>query len=393
MHFTLLKNILKNKKIVKKIPFNKPYLTGEELDFIGQALETRKISGDGQFTNNCHKFFMSKYGFKRVLMTTSCTDALEMSAILSNIKSGDEVIIPSFTFVSTANAFALRGAKIIFADSTEENPNVDAKEIEKLITKKTKAIVPVHYAGIACEMDSIREIARSKNIFLIEDAAQAINSYYKGKPLGSLGDLGTLSFHETKNIICGEGGLLIINKEELIERAEIIREKGTDRSKFYRGEVDKYNWKDIGSSFLPSEINAAFLSAQLNNIENIQNKRNYIWETYYNELLIESEKCNIKLPFIPKYATNNSHMFYMVCNNIEQRNQIISELKNNSINAVFHYQSLHNSPYFKDKHDGRELKKADLYSNCLVRLPLYFELEQQDLERIIDNLKIIFRKF
>lgn len=373
------------------IPFNKPYLTGKEIHYITQALESRKISGDGWFTNECHKLLMNKYGFKKVLMTTSCTDALEMSAILSNIKTGDEVIMPSFTFVSTANAFALRGAKIIFADSSEENPNIDIKEIEKLITKNTKAIVPVHYAGIACEMDSIIELAKSNNICVIEDAAQAINSFYKDKPLGSIGDLGTLSFHETKNIICGEGGLLMINKNELIERAEIIREKGTDRSKFFRGEVDKYNWKDIGSSYLPSELNSAFLYGQLNEIDRIQNKRLEIWDTYYDELSSQEEKYNIKLPKIPSYATNNAHMFYIVCGNIEHRNRIITELKNNSINSVFHYQSLHKSPYFKDKYYGKKLTNADMYSDCLIRLPLYYELNESDLARVIENLKIIFK--
>jgi dTDP-4-amino-4,6-dideoxygalactose transaminase len=266
------------------IPFNKPYLTGNETNYIYQAVQSGKISGDGIFTKKCHEFFELKYGFKKCLLTTSCTDALEMAAILSGIEDGDEVIIPSYTFVSTANAFVLRGAKIVFCDSQENHPNIDDTQIERLITSKTKAIVVVHYAGVACEMDNICSIATKHNLFLIEDAAQAIDSFYKGRPLGSFGHFAAFSFHETKNVISGEGGMLVINDLDFVERAEIIREKGTNRSKFFRGEIDKYGWVDIGSSYLPSDIIAAFLFAQLENLEIIQDKRLNLWNRYYHNL-------------------------------------------------------------------------------------------------------------
>jgi dTDP-4-amino-4,6-dideoxygalactose transaminase len=343
-----------------------------------------KISGDGEFTHRCHDFFTEKFGFKKVLLTTSCTDALEMAAILANIQPGDEVISPSYTFVSTVNAFILRGAKIVFADSTSDSPNLDVHSIERLITSKTKAIVPVHYAGIAVDMDPILELARKHNLIVIEDAAQAIDSYYKGRPLGSIGSLSAFSFHETKNIISGEGGMIVINDDQFLSRAEIIREKGTNRSAFFRGEVDKYNWVDIGSSFLPSDMIAAFLFAQLESLDKIQSRRKDIWNLYYNGLRNLEINELIRLPFVPDYATNNAHMFYVVCKDLSQRNALTAHLKENQIQAVFHYLSLHKSKFYSSNFDGTELPWADHYSDCLLRLPFYFELEDSSVHRIID---------
>ncbi|MDN5205389.1 dTDP-4-amino-4,6-dideoxygalactose transaminase [Fulvivirgaceae bacterium BMA10] len=369
-----------------KIPFNKPYLTGKETSYIEQAVRSGKISGDGIFTKKCHEFFEQRYGFRKVLLTNSCTDALEMAAILLDIKDGDEVIVPSYTFVSTANAFVLRGANIVFADSNDQNPNIDADSIEPLITSKTKAIVVVHYAGIACDMDKIKAIAEKHGLYVIEDAAQSIDSYYEGKVLGSIGDLATFSFHETKNVISGEGGMLAINNKSFAERAEIIREKGTNRSAFFRGEIDKYGWVDIGSSFLPPDIVAAFLYAQLENIENIQNRRKEIWQRYYTGLKELEENCLIKLPQIPHYATNNAHMFYILCGENE-RDDLIQHLKKKEILAVFHYLSLHKSRFYHDKHDGRVLPNADSYSENLLRLPFFYELEENDQHMIIREIK------
>lgn len=373
------------------IPFNKPYLHGRELVYIAQAVASGKISGDGMFTRKCHEFFEEKYGFKKALLTTSCTDALEMAAILLNIQPGDEVILPSFTFVSTANAFALRGAKLVFADSCEDNPNIDPGEVERLVTRRTKAIVVVHYAGVACDMDPIISIAKAKNIPVVEDAAQAIDSFYKGRPLGSLGILGAFSFHETKNIISGEGGMLAINDNELIKRAEIIREKGTNRSSFFRGEVDKYGWVDIGSSFLPSDIIAAYLFAQLENMNTIQARRKSIWQSYWDGLKPLEESTGIVLPEISTWATNNAHMFYLVTNSIEQRTHLIDRLKTAGVNAVFHYLSLHKSPYYIDKHDGKELPNSDRFMNCLVRLPLYFEMSNGDVNQVVSAVHSALR--
>jgi dTDP-4-amino-4,6-dideoxygalactose transaminase len=315
-----------------------------------------------------------------------------MAAILINIQKGDEVIIPSFTFVSTANAFILRGAKIVFADSNKNNPNIDVYQIEKLITDKTKAIVPVHYAGISCDMDKIMEIANKYNLYVIEDAAQSIDAFYKQKPLGSIGHLSVFSFHETKNIISGEGGMLVINDERFIKRAEIIWEKGTNRTSFRPSDINKYDWIDIGSSFLPSELVAAFLYAQLENIDKIQTKRKKLWNYYYFHLkALEAEKL-IKLPYIPDYATNNAHIFYIILENTNIRNNLISHFNNNNILAFFHYFSLHKSPFFKEKHDGRELPNADFYSNTLLRLPLYYDLTQAEQDKIISLLKNYFKK-
>jgi dTDP-4-amino-4,6-dideoxygalactose transaminase len=366
-----------------KIPFNKPYLTGKELEYIEQAVNSGKISGDGMFTNKCHEFFENKYGFRKVLLTTSCTDAMEMAAILFDIQPGDEVIVPSYTFVSSANAFVLRGAKIVFADSSSDFPNIDTTKLESLINKRTKAIVPVHYAGAACDMDEIVSLAKKYDLFILEDAAQAIDSYYHGKPLGSFGHLAAFSFHETKNIISGEGGMLVINDEKLIERAEIIREKGTDRSKFFRGEIDKYGWNDIGSSYLPSDIIAAFLFAQLENLEKIQEKRKILWNTYYDGLKLLAEKKYFSLPAIPHYASNNAHLFFIVTRSFDERSKLINFLRDKDVYPVFHYQSLHKSPYYLDKHDGPELLNCNRYADCLLRLPLYFELTVAEVEWIV----------
>lgn len=373
------------------IPFNKPFLTGKETHYIYDAVSTGKLSGNGKYTKLCQNFFTEQYSIKKALLTTSCTDALEMAAILSNIVEGDEVIMPSYTFVSTANAFILRGAKIVFCDSRNDHPGMDEDQIESLITEKTKAIVPVHYAGVACDMEKIMNLAEKYSIIVIEDAAQAIDSYYtfsdgSKKPLGSIGHLAAFSFHETKNIISGEGGLLAINDDRYVERAEIIWEKGTNRSAFFRGDVDKYGWVDIGSSFLPSEIIAAFLWAQLENVEEIQNDRKKLWERYLSKLSDFASKNDILLPSIPSSATNNAHMFYIVCNSYEQQASLIEHCKKNNIMAVFHYLSLHSSPFYHSKHDGRELINTDKYSTCLIRLPLYRDLTIEEQDYIINIL-------
>jgi len=376
------------------IPYNKPHLCGKEFKYIHEAIQFGKISGNGLFTKKCHRFFETEYGFKKVLLTTSCTDALEMAAILCDIQPGDEVILPSYTFVSTANAFVLRGAKLVFVDSRSDHPGMDETSIEKLITEKTKVIVPVHYAGIACDMDYIMDLADKYNLFVVEDAAQAIDSFYTGKngvkrALGSIGHLAAFSFHETKNIISGEGGMLVINDMQFSERAEIIWEKGTNRSSFFRGEVDKYSWVDIGSSYLPSEIISAFLWAQIENIQDIQDKRLSIWNTYLEGLYVWSQENGVALPVIPPYSTNNAHMFYLILPDEKVREIFISKLREDKIYAVFHYLSLHKSPFYFEKHDGRKLPLSDHYSDCLVRLPLYFNLSKMEQAKVIDVVKEI----
>lgn len=377
------------------IGFNKPYLTGRETEYILDAVSGKKLSGNGKYTQLCHEFFQTKYSFKKCLLTTSCTDALEMAAILLNVQEGDEVIMPSYTFVSTANAFVLRGAKIVFADSMESNPNIDAEKIEKLITPKTKVIVVVHYAGITCDMDKIIAIATKYNLYVVEDAAQAIDSFYTGangmkRALGSIGHLAAFSFHETKNIISGEGGMLVINDDRFLDRSEIIWEKGTNRSAFFRGEIDKYGWVDIGSSFLPSEIVAAFLFAQLEHLDEIQARRMKLWNRYYELLKPLNEKGLIQLPEVPLYATNNAHIFYIVFPNVEKRDACINRLKENEILSVFHYLSLHKSPYYKEKHSERQLPHSDRYSDTLLRLPMYYELEENSVIKICNLIKELY---
>lgn len=373
------------------IPFNKPYLTGKETHYLYDAVTTGKLSGNGKYTHLCQNFLKETYGFGKCLLTTSCTDALEMAAILINIQPGDEVIMPSYTFVSTPNAFVLRGAKIIFVDSRTDHPGIDESAIEALITDKTKAIVPVHYAGVACDMDIIMALASKYNIFVIEDAAQAIDSYYTGKDgvkraLGSIGHLAAFSFHETKNIISGEGGMLAINDMQFAERAEIIWEKGTNRSAFFRGEVDKYGWVDVGSSFLPAELISSFLWAQIENLDKIQTQRKKHWDYYFNTLKDWAEENEVQMPNVPDFGTNNGHMFYLVCKNLKQREKLIKKLKNKDIHAVFHYLSLHKSVFYHAKHDGRILELSDYYSDCLIRLPMFYELDESMLNRICTKL-------
>ena len=370
------------------IPFNKPFLTGKEAHYMYQAVFSGKISGNGVFTKKCQSFFETRYGFKKCLMATSCSDALEMAAILCDVQPGDEVIVPSYTLVSSALAFVRQGAKIVFADSCTNNPNIDAGKIEALITPRTKVIVPVHYAGVACDMDKIMDIAHRHNLLVVEDAAQAIDSYYKGHPLGGIGHLGCFSFHETKNVISGEGGLLVINDDRFIRRSEIIWEKGTNRSEFFRGEVNKYGWVDTGSSFLPSEIISAFLYAQLENLDMIQNRRKAIWQTYYDGLKEVAGKGYFTMPSIPEYATNNAHMFYLVCRSLEERSALIKYLKEHDVLSVFHYLSLHKSDYYlKHYSDRPELLNCDRYADCLVRLPMFYELTDENIEMIINFIR------
>ena len=369
-----------------KIQFNKPYKTGKELLYIEDAIERGKISGNGHYTQECHSFFEKRYGFRKCLLTTSCTDALEMAAILLDITPGDEVIMPAYTFVSTANAFVLRGATIVFCDSRSDHTNMNEELIEGLITAKTKAIVAVHYAGMACKMDAIMEIADRHGLFVVEDAAQAVDSYFvdsegQKHPLGGIGHLGAFSFHETKNIICGEGGMLVVNDERFEKRSEIIWEKGTNRTAFFRGEVDKYGWVDIGSSFLMSELNAAFLLAQLENLDEILQKRRHIWETYDD--FFASEFTAFLRPNVPDWATNNGHMYYLVCESLEKRTLALDALKSVGVGAVFHYQNLSSSK-MGGGFNQAQLDQAERYTNCLFRLPLFPEL---DAEKVFLKLK------
>lgn len=364
------------------IPFNKPYFSGRELKYLEEVCHSTTMSGNGDFTKKCHTFFEQKYGFRKCLLATSGTDALEMCAMLCNLKPGDEVIVPSYTFVSTALAFLREGAKVVFADSSAENPNMEVEQIEPLITEKTKVIAVVHYAGVACDMDAIMALAVKHNLLVVEDAAHCIDSFYKGRPLGSIGHLGAFSFHETKNISSGEGGMCVINDERFVRRSEIIWEKGTNRAEFYRGMVNKYGWVDMGSSFLPSEFNAAYLWAQLEQLDDIQGKRKHIWNRYFEGLngKIGNE---VKLPYIPEYATNNAHMFYLLCPSLEYRTALMKFLKENDVQTTFHYLPLHSSKYYEDKHDGRELPNCDRYGNTLVRLPLFYELTDWEIDKIV----------
>ena len=382
------------------INFNQPHLTGKEAHYMYEAVSACKLSGNGAFTKRCQAWFEQRYGFRKCLLTTSGTDALEMCAMLCELKPGDEVIIPSYTFVSTALAFLREGAKVVFADSMSRNPNIDAGTIEALITPRTKVIVPVHYAGVACDMDAIMAIAAKHNLLVVEDAAQAIDSYYRSTnplttnaltPLGGIGHLSAFSFHETKNVTSGgEGGLLVVNDERFVRRAEILWEKGTNRAEFFRGEVNKYGWVDIGSSFLPSEVNAAFLWAQLENLNDIQAKRTLLWETYYQLLKPLAGKGLFSLPDIPNYATNNAHMFYLVLPSLEARTDLIAYLKNHGVGAVFHYLSLHSSTYYAPRHDGRALPNCDRYADCLVRLPLFYDLTIEQVQTICELISTYY---
>lgn len=371
------------------INFNKPHLTGKEAHYMYQAVFNCKLSGNGDFTKKCQSFFEQRYGYKKAILTTSGSDALEMAAILCNINPGDEVIVPSYTFVSSALAFVRERAKIVFADSCANNPNIDPDKLEELITPKTKAIVVVHYAGIACDMDKIMDIAHRHGVLVVEDNAQGLDSFYKGRPLGSIGDLGCISFHETKNITAGgEGGLLTVNDIQYARRAEIIWEKGTNRAEFFRGMVNKYGWVDTGSSFLPSEVNAAFLLAQLEELDTIQNRRKMLWDIYHEELAPLAVNGYFTLPDIPGYATNNAHMFYIVCRNIDERSALISFLKDNGIQACFHYLALHRSEYYTTHYTERpELPNCDRFADCLVRMPMYYELKEDEVKYITGKIK------
>ena len=370
------------------ISFNVPPYIGEEDKYIKQAIESRKICGDGQFTKKCNKKFEELTGTKKALITTSGTSALEMSAILADIKPGDEVIMPSYTFVSTANAFVLRGAKIVFVDIRPDTMNIDETLIEDAITEKTKAIVPVHYGGVSCEMDTICDIAKRHNLLVIEDAAQGVMSYYKGKALGSIGDFGCYSFHETKNYSMGEGGAVLVNHQDDVERAEIIREKGTNRTKFFRGQIDKYTWIDLGSSYLQSELNCAYLYAQIKNPDIINNDRLKSWNKYYELLTPLKEKGVIDLPVIPEGCQHNAHMFYIKTKNIEERSRLIKFLKENGIGAVFHYIPLHSAPAGKEfgRFHGED-KFTTKESERLLRLPMYYGLKESDVETVVSKVK------
>lgn len=370
------------------IRFNIPPYTGKEDKYIKQAIDSRKICGDGQFTKKCNEKFEEITGAKKVLMTTSGTSALEMAALLTDIKPGDEAVMPSYTFVSTANAFVLRGATIVFVDIRPDTMNIDENLIEDAITEKTKTIVPVHYGGVACEMDTICDIAERHNLVVVEDAAQGVMSFYKGRALGSIGDFGCYSFHETKNYSMGEGGAVLVNHEKNVERAEIIREKGTNRTKFFRGQVDKYTWVDLGSSYLQSELNCAYLYAQIENPDIINNDRLQSWNIYYELLTPLKEKGCIDLPVVPEGCVHNAHMFYIKTKNLEERSKLIAFLKENGIGAVFHYIPLHSSPagqqfgrfHGEDKYTTKE-------SERLLRLPMYYGLEKKDIEYVVSKIK------
>lgn len=368
------------------IPFNKPSISALEQQYVADAMVSEKLSGDGPYTKRCHELLQRRYGYLKVLLTTSCTDALELAALLAEIQPGDEVIVPAFTFVSSANAFALRGARIVFADSGIDSPNVDPRQIEALITPRTKVIVVVHYAGIACDMGRIMEIAKRADVMVVEDAAQALDSTYDGRPLGSFGACAAFSFHETKNLTCGEGGMIVVNDSKYVQRAEIFRDKGTNRAAFFRGEIDRYGWVELGSSFLPSELNAACLLGQLERIDVIQVRRRQIFDVYMNALEPLLSRLKIGVPRIPLACVGNGHAFYVVLRSLEQRTGLIGFLHDKGVKASFHYGSLHRSEYFKGRHDGRELKNSDRYADCLLRLPMYYGLTDTQLEFIIDSV-------
>jgi dTDP-4-amino-4,6-dideoxygalactose transaminase len=368
------------------IPFNKPFVSGQELDYIKDVISLGRLSSGGKYSDFCQKFFLTRFPAGKSLLTQSCTVALEMAALLINIRPDDEIIMPSYTFVSTANAFLLRGAKIVFADSSPQTPNMEAAQIERLITGSTKAIVVVHYAGIACDMDPILELVRKYKLLLIEDAAHALDAFYKGKALGSFGDLSAFSFHETKNITAGEAGLLVVNREHDVARAEVLYDKGTNRASFLRGQTENYQWMDIGSSYAPSEVTAAFLYAQLQQLETVTRRRKEMWTYYQERLGVLASKGMFKLPVAPDYAEGNGHICYFMCSGKLERNALIAFLKIRNIQATFHYHSLHSSNYFSAKHDGRNLPNSDRYASCLIRLPMYFDLTREIIDKVCNAL-------
>lgn len=375
------------------IPFSKPAITGNEIKYANEAMSKGKLSGDHDFTRMCNSWIEKQTRTRKAFLTTSCTHALEMAALLTDIKDGDEVIMPSYTFVSTANAFVLRGARIVFVDIMPDTMNMDEKLIEQAITDKTRAIVPVHYAGVGCEMDTIMRIARKHNLFVIEDAAQGMMCTYKGMALGAIGDIGTFSFHETKNYTCGEGGAILVNDERFVKRAEIIREKGTNRSQFFRGEVDKYNWQDVGSSWLPSDINAAFLFAQLEMADKITDNRLKSWNLYHERLRSLEEKGCLELPKVPVECNHNGHMYFIKLNNLVERTDAINYLKEKGISAMFHYVPLHSSK--AGLRFGRfcgEDKFTTKESERLLRLPLYYGLSTDDINFVCDKIKAFLKR-
>jgi len=378
-----------------KILFNKPFIAGKELFYIAQAvIENNHTAGDGPFTKKCQTWLEERLGCRKVLLTHSCTAALEMSAILADIEPGDEIIMPSYTFVSTASSFVLRGGVPVFIDIRPDTLNINENMIEAALTSRTRAILPVHYAGISCEMDIIMDIAGRHNLFVIEDAAQGIMSTYKGRPLGSIGHFGACSFHETKNIISGEGGALLINDEKFVERAEIIREKGTNRSKFFRGQVDKYTWVDVGSSYLPSDIIAAFLYAQMENADQIIAKRNLLYALYMEDLRPLAEKGYIQLPFILNDCCSSGHIFYIITRSLKERTELAQFLKDQDIMAVFHYVPLHSSPAGKlyGRTNGT-LEITERVSDCLLRLPLYYEMRDDDVHSVTGKIRKFYKRF
>ena len=375
------------------ISFNVPPYLGKEMEYMRDAAENHRISGDGKYTRLCSEWLESRFLSNKILLTTSGSSALDMAALLCGIRPGDEAILPSFTFLSTANAFVLAGARLVFVDIRPDTMNIDETRIEEAITEKTKVIVPVHYAGVACEMDTIMEIAKKHNLYVVEDAAQGVMSTYKGKALGTIGDFGCYSFHETKNYSMGEGGAISVNDPKFIERAEILREKGTNRSRFYRGQVDKYTWVDIGSSFLPSELNAAYLWAQLEEADSINSDRLRTWNLYYNGLKELKNSGMIELPVVPKECAHNAHMFYVKTKDLEERTALINFLKEHDINAVFHYVPLHSSEaglrfgrfHGEDRYTTRE-------SDMLVRLPMYYGMEEHDVNTVVAAVKAFYGK-
>lgn len=385
-----IEELQSSNSLLQRIPFNKPARVGRELEYIAEAVSRGHLAGNGLFTRRCHDFFRQRYRFTNPFLTTSGTAALEMAALLLDLKPGDEVIMPAFTFVSTANAFLLRGARIIFADSEAETPNLDIGSIESLITPRTRAVVPVHYAGVACDMDRLMAVAQRHAVRIVEDAAQAVDAYYKDRPLGSFGDLAAFSFHESKNVTAGEGGLLVVNDPSLVLRAEIVWEKGTNRAAFYRNETSKYEWLDLGSSFLASELTAAFLYGQLECIERIQHKRLRLWNLYRQGLAPLEDAGKLRLPKIPAYARHNCHIFFVMTESKTERDALLLHLRQAGIQAVFHYLTLHRSPFYKDKHDGRPLPNADRWSDCLLRLPLYYELKESEVSFIIDQISSFY---
>ncbi len=353
------------------VPFNKASTSALERRYVAAAMRSGRLAGDGPYTLACQRLVERRYGYSRALLTTSCSDALELAALLANIGPGDEVIVPSFTFVSTANAFALRGARIVFADSSAASPNIDVDRLEALVTPRTRVLVVVHYAGIACDMRRIMALAARTNLMVVEDAAQALDSNVDGRPVGSFGACAAFSFHETKNLSCGEGGMLVLNDPSLFKRAEILREKGTNRSAYFRGEVDRYGWVDVGSSFLPSELNAACLLGQLERIDVIQAERMRLFDTYQRKLAPVLGEHGIGVPHVPPEYRGNAHAFYIVLPSLERRTELIACLANQGIKTAFHYDSLHRGAYFQGKHDGRRLEHSDRYSDCLLRLPMF----------------------